>query len=181
MKKNVLVMLVLIGVVFAGLPALARNASPSATPSPKPAQQQVKDKIKNLLTEKHREKVRNYWGGMTHRLQVLVRNEERIAESIGKKIDRQAAKGKDVAAARAKLEEGKKLVAEAKALLAAGLAKVEEIITSKNTTNVKTALAEVRQLNKDIVAKIREAHTALVGALKELRSAKPTATPIPTQ
>ncbi|HXK36270.1 MAG TPA: hypothetical protein VJ553_01710, partial [Candidatus Paceibacterota bacterium] len=123
MKKILVVVAVLIGLVFTtGAPAFARNVG-VVSPKPSPVQKGVKgeagqnQRTKNQLTEKHRETIRNYWNKMAKRLGMLVKNEKRIAEKMAQRIDKQAAAGKDVTAARVKLEEGKKLIGEAETML----------------------------------------------------------------
>jgi hypothetical protein len=164
MRKTFVGVSVVMGLLLAtAVPVFAKT---SVSPSP------IKKEMKTWRSEKRIASIKNYWGNMAKRLGVIVRNEERIAEKIGKKIEQRATAGKDVSAARVKLEEGKKLIAEAKAMLASGVAKVDSVITSAK--DEKAASQQVKQFNKDILEKIRSAHAILVDVLKLVRDVKST-------
>lgn len=180
MKKIMAIALVVVGLVLAtGTSVSAQKVgSPKPTPAKVKTQNKNNQSVKNQFTEKHKETVRKFWGKMAKRLGVIVRNEKKIAEKMAKRIEKRAAAGKDVVAAQAKLEEGKKLITEAETMINNGSANVEKILASG--VDAKTAMEQVRQLTKDVVAKIRAAHSALVQSLKEARGLKATPTPSPT-
>lgn len=175
-------------------PALAHNeasaASPSVSAKVKAEQhrdevkqkiQEKKAEIKEKVSDKQKQKIANFWDNMTKRLEILIRNQRRLADQISNRLDKLSAEGKDVTAARAKLADAKKMIQAAEDALHAGTASISNIVAQNDP---KTALQKVRQLNKDVLEKIKDAHHALVDVMKAVKEANvkasPTSSPTPT-
>ncbi len=175
-------------------PALAHNeasaASPSVSAKVKAEQrrdevkqkiQEKKAEIKEKVSDKQKQKIANFWDNMTKRLEILIRNQRRLADQISNRLDKLSAEGKDVTAARAKLADAKKMIQAAEDALHAGTASIASIVAQNDP---KTALQKVRQLNKDVLEKIKDAHHALVDVMKAVKEANvktsPTSSPTPT-
>jgi hypothetical protein len=169
------------------LMAFAQEGSSVTSPSPKPMRTEIKQKIevkkeeikakkeekKEEKKDKNKERVQKFWNNHKHRLEILIGNQKKLADRIEKNLDKQVAKGKDVAEARAKLATARTAIADAEAALKDADGKVAGIISSKDA---KEALKQVNELSKGIMAKIKVAHQALTDVLKT-RKVEKTPTP----
>ncbi len=171
--------------------ALAVEGSPSPRPSKTPRVERAaekRDEAKEKAAqkkleagEKRKEQLKKFWEKMKRRLEILIRNQSRLAERIGQKLDKMAANGKDVTALRKQLDDAKALIKKANDSLEAADAKIEDILKNNEP---KAALEKIRALNKEVVDAIKAAHRALVDVMSGIKGARPsptpTATPTPT-
>jgi chromosome segregation ATPase len=158
-------------------PAFAIEGSATPRPTAKPTRTEIKQRVEELKKQaevkkdKRSERVQKFWDNMKRRLEILVRNQNKLADRIEKSIDQRAAKGRDVTELKAKLAEARAKIAEAEAALKDADGKVAGIIAGNEP---KEALKKVNELNKEVLAKIRAAHQSLVDVLKIRKGEKPS-------
>lgn len=157
-------------------------ASPTPTPSTKAEAHKEKEKenkaereAKKLAEQKDR--ILKFWNKMSHRLSILIRDQQRLADRIEKRINKMAADGKDVTSFRAQLATARTAITEAQSALDNAKSLVADAIANNDA---KTALKKVQDINKDVLAKIKVAHKDLVDLIKSMSAATPTPTPTPT-
>lgn len=169
------------------VPAFADEQS---SPSPKSGQDQQKqsteDRVRDLekkkeqLEERRRtknqERIQKFWEQMEKRLSVLIRNEKKLAERIDSQIAKRTAAGADMADTSGKLKKARTLIADAEKSLTDAASAITKIISGNEP---KDAFAKVRNLNKDVLDKIKAAHKALVDVFSQVKQARPTPTPEP--
>jgi hypothetical protein len=141
------------------------------------------------LSAARKTKLKKWAANMQRRLNGLVERLTKTATKIQTRIDVLAAAGRDVTKLRADLAAARVKVAVAQTTVASVSAQADLIIAN-NTP--KDALTKLHGLQKDVTAKIRDAHQALVKVLAETHglsvtptptvspTATPTASPIPT-
>lgn len=156
--------------------------SPKPSPRPEISQRleeknQKRTEKQQTKIEKKREQLKKFWEKMVHRLGVLIRNEERLANKVQEKLNQAALRGKDVTALNKKLEDAKKLVADAKKALSDAPGKVLDIIKNSEP---KVAREKIKALVKEVRQKIKDAHRALVNVRKELKGLKGGPSPSPS-
>ena len=142
-------------------------------------EQQNRDKKEAKQVEKRKEEIQKFWDKMVHRLQILIRNEKNLADRIQKRLDALISQGADVIDAKAKLAIARTKIADAEKALANASAQVSSIISSNDA---KIAFSKVKDLNNQVLAKIKEAQRALVDAINATSAIKPSpsSTPTPT-
>jgi len=146
------------------------------------AKEEAKEKqeIKKVTAqEKKQQQIQRFWDKMEFRLGILIKNQEKLADRIEKKIIAMEASGKNTASItelKSKLAAARVLIASAKTALDDGSKTVKDL----DTTDSKAVLKQVREINKDILEKIKAVHEALIGVIKSINDAKSSPTPTPT-
>jgi chromosome segregation ATPase len=200
MKKHLISAVVLTAMtVGQAVPVIAlagTSPSPSRTPNPVPSMRQeykerrqelreegasksreLQQEFKDRLSELRKGRIKNWLRRMQKRLGALIDRQYKLAEKIGKKLDRAAEAGKDVTALRTQLAEAKTKIDAAKKALEDMTAQVEDILEENPP---REAFAKIHELQKDVFGKIREAHQALVKVLAAMRGLSATPTPTST-
>lgn len=183
MKAKVLTSAAITLAFVAGVasPAFAIEGTATPKPTAKPIKTEIKQRVDELkkkveekkteVKDKRKDRVQKFWDNMKKRLEVLLRNQAKLADRIEKTINDRAAKGKDVTELRAKLAEARAKIAEAEAALKDADGKIAGIVTDNDA---KEALKKVNELNKEVMAKIKAAHQALVDVLRIRKGEKPS-------
>ena len=171
--KNYVTGLAIAGLVIAmGTVALADD-----TPSPTPSRL---ERARAKVQERDQEQEQRLKEKMQHRLERLIKTQKRLADRIGKRLDKAAANGKDVTALRAKLNDARVLIAQAETELKNATQKIKDLIASG--VDPKDILKQAKELNQKVLKAIRAAHEALVDIITSTKGlgGKPTPTPTPT-
>ncbi len=133
-------------------------------------EQQAKVAVeKQKREEKKKEQVERLWSKMEYRLDILIHNQEKLANRISNRLTSLKDDGKDVGVLETKLTNAKVLVTQSQEALAAGDAAVALVLKNNDS---KTALSEIKEINKDILEKIKSSHASLVEVIKGVNSAK---------
>lgn len=129
------------------------------------------------LTAKERVKkvretlIQAYFERMVKRIEAAIGREKKLADRVESRIKKFEEAGKNVGEARAKLEEARKAVQGAETSLREAKAKFEQILPQEN---LKTAFRNVRNLIKQVVAKVKVAHQSVVSVIRSLKGASQT-------
>lgn len=193
MKKafHILVSLSTTLTLLQGMAAFGQTPSPSPSPSPRPAVtrspgvirerlQQQRQEVRARFSEVRKARIRAFWERMAKRLEAAIEREKKLADRIESRLNKFQEAGKDVSASRAKLGQARAKINQAEAALNAAKGTVEAVL---NADDPKAAFQEVRDtVLKDVIAKIKEAHAALVDVINTLKgvSGKVKPTPSPT-
>ena len=160
--------MLLVSVFWAGgmaLPVLAEENS-AATRTPPVKEERVK------IKERRDANIRKFFANMARRLENMISRLEQLAGRIESRLKKFEERGADVTGAKEKLTLARTKIAEAKEALAEAKGKLEGVLSSRNP---KEAFKEVREgLVKGVAVKIREAHEALVVAVRELKNTRPS-------
>ena len=112
------------------------------------------------MKERRDANIRKFFANMARRLENMISRLEQLAGRIESRLKKFEERGADVTGAREKLA------------LAQAKGKLEGVLSSRNP---KEAFKEVREgLVKGVAVKIREAHEALVVAVRELKNTRPS-------
>lgn len=125
--------------------------------------------------EQRKENILKFWNNMKKRLGLLIRNQDRLASRIEKKIAKMKEQGKDVAAAEVQLVEARRLIGLSREGLAKGDTAVANIM--EQNSDPKIALEKVKVVNKEILERIKTSHKGLVKVLELLSGKTPTPSP----
>ena len=141
------------------LPVLAEeNSAATRTPPVKEGRTKIK--------ERRDANIRKFFAKMGRRLEHMISRLEQLAGRIESRLKKFEERGADVTGAREKLTLARTKIVEAKEALTAAKEKLEGVLSSQSP---KEAFKEVREgLVKGVAAKIKEAHEALVGAVRAL-------------
>lgn len=149
----------------------------------KKAEQQLKEKEKKedstiRKEDKRKEEIRKFWDKMVHRLEILIRNQNNLADRIENRLSALAAREVDITDAQAKLTTARGKITAANELLTSHKGEVDSIIASNSS---EAAFTQIKSRNNQVLAAIRESHRALVEAIKAVAGLKtsPTPTPVP--
>jgi chromosome segregation ATPase len=185
MHKNLVPLLVLASVAAGNLAPVAVMAGerpilqrqPELRDQMKDRREALKEEFKERISDFRKDRVRGWLRRMQARLGGLIDRLDRLADRIERRIQKAADAGKDVARARAALADARTKIAEARRSLDAMTAQLETILKDNPP---REAFAKVKELQKGVFAKIREAHRALVHVLVVLRGNSGDASPTPT-
>ncbi len=139
-------------------------------PSPASKSQEFKAEAKNRLTEKRKNQLKEWWKRTNKRLTMLVSRLTKVADKISARLDAFAAEGKDVTAQRAQLVAARAKITLATQSVASASAQVETILANNTPAD---AFRKLHNLQSGVIAKIRDAHRALVTLLASLRNVAP--------
>lgn len=148
----------------------------------KKVEQQLKEKERKddsaiRKEDKRKEEIRKFWDKMVHRLEILIRNQNNLANRIQKRLSVLATQGINVTDAQAKLTIAQEEIATADSLLTTYKGEVSGIIASNSP---ETAFTLIKNRNNQVLAAIRESHKALVEAIRATAGLKAGSTPTPT-
>jgi hypothetical protein len=121
--------------------------------------QEFKKDMKERLTEKRRTQLREWWTRASKRLTNIVNRLNKVADKIATRNPNP----QDLAAARAKITIASQSIASASA-------QIDGILTSNTPAD---AFRKLHDLQSGVIAKIRDAHKALVTLLASLRNVAP--------
>ncbi|MDP3784992.1 MAG: hypothetical protein Q8R12_02860 [bacterium] len=159
-KKFIPILLATAFMVSQPLAALAQEG----TTSPR-QERQVEKKAK--LEARRIQNIRKFFTQMGRRLEAAILRLEKMADKIASRIQKFEERSGNVSEAKAKLALAKAKIAEAKAAYADAKLKLEDALKSETP---KEAFAKVREgLVKGVVEKIKEAHQALIEAVRVLK------------
>lgn len=139
--------------------------------------EQKREELKERLSASRMERLKAWWNRTARRLGKIIEREDRIAEKIQERINKLKNRGRDVVQLQKDLDAAKVKIDAAKKALTDAMAQVDGILAN-NTP--KEALRKLHELQKGVIAKIREAHSALVKVLASTRGLSVTPTPTPT-
>ena len=139
--------------------------------------EEVRKEKQERLSGARKQKIRSWWNRVQRRLSSLIERQYKIEDRIQDRIDRLNAAGRDVTKVQADLDSAKLKIDVAKTGLASASAGVEVIIT---TNTPKDAFANLHDLQKGVLAKVRDAHGALVKVLASTKGLSVTSTPSPS-
>jgi len=129
--------------------------------------QEKREENKKRLEERRREIIKAYMERILTRLNAAIERLEKIGDRLSSRLDKLEEKGVDVSAARALLENARQANNNAK----------EDLVLIKNSLdavlegdNPKTAFEDVRALLEEAKTSVREAHKALVEAIKTAKA-----------
>ncbi len=119
------------------------------------------------LEERRVQNIRKFFAKMGRRLEAAISRLDKMAEKIASRLKKFEERGGNVSIAKAKLDLAKAKIAEAGAAYADAKLKLEDALKSDTP---KDAFEKVREgLVKGVVEKIKEAHRALVEAVRALK------------
>jgi len=128
-----------------------------------------KEEKKEARVDKKKERLQQFWNSMKHRLQALLKNQNRLADRIEAKLKKLKENGRDVAAQEAKLATARVAIKAAEDALKAADAAVADAIKN-NEPDV--ALKKIREINKGVLEKVKAAHDALVDVMSGTKPGK---------
>jgi hypothetical protein len=134
----------------------------------------LKRNLSRRLESWRQERMRNWWGRTSKRLDKIIERQNKIAGKIDERLNRLQAGGRDVTQLRKDLVAAKAKISAARAALADADGRVAAILAEKEP---KEAFDALHRLHKDVIAKIREAHAALVKVLAATRGLSVTPSP----
>ena len=126
------------------------------------------------------ERITKFWRKTGERLQRLINLETKLADKIGKRLQRLEGADKNVSAQKALLVTTRLKITDAQTALASASADPQLKILIEQNKPTSEIMARVRVLHKSVLAAIREAHKALVAVVVSTRgmsTATPTQTP----
>lgn len=146
---------------------------------------ELKAEVATRLSKARAQRVKSWFTRTHRRLSNIIDRLTKTADKIEARLNILAASGRNVTQLRSDLAAARVKIMVAKTALASMSAQVDVIITN-NTP--KEALAKLHVLQKDVMAKIRDAHSALVKVLAATKglsvqatvSPSVSATPTPT-
>lgn len=185
--------------LFAGS-IFAQTATPttSATPTPSvsvsplvsPKPSKIERKIDQMerkterqaeREERRKQNIRKHFEKMQHRLLVLIRGLENMADRIGKRLEVLTARGKDVATQKAKLATVREEIGKLKGDLSSASTTLTAILN--DSADPKTAFQKVQQAVKNFMDRVKKAHRMLIDiivSLKGLSDKESSPTPTPS-
>lgn len=143
------------------------------------------------LEERRKENIRKHFKKMRHRFEVLIRRLENIADRIGKRLERMAGVGINVATPQAKLSAAREEIAKLKFDLGSASSSVDAIL--HDAANPKEAFKKVQEHVKNFMERVKKIHRMLIDIITSLKgmsekpkpsvsppTVSPSASPIPT-
>lgn len=120
------------------------------------------------LTERKRERIREFYGRMTERFEAAINRLERLINRIESRLSKIEENDEDVdtATIREEVDAAKELLAEASAALSAAETSVEDILSSDDP---KAMFTEVKGLLVGIKDQLKEVHRMLVHVIGDIK------------
>ncbi len=127
-----------------------------------------REEAKSRIEEFKKRNIRNYFSSMGKRIGAALIRLDKLAGRIESRITKLKERGQDTSGAQAALEEARGAIEAAKTAFNEAKAKLDTALSSDNP---KVAFRAVREgLVKGVIDKIKEAHKALVEAMKALKN-----------
>jgi flagellar motility protein MotE (MotC chaperone) len=154
------------------------NENKGRTASKSQEFQEKKDAKELKITDVRKKRIKSWWTRVAKRLSNIIDQERKFATQVEKRLNKLAEKGANVTQARNDLAAARVKIDVAASSLASASTQVD-VILSSNTP--KDAFTKLHALQKNVIAKIRDAHKALVKVVVEIKTvATPSPTPSPT-
>lgn len=125
-----------------------------------------REELKKKVGEKRAVRIEQFFNKMVGKFEAAIGRLADFTDRIEARINTASGAGKDVAKARNELESGRLKIKDAAAELESAKAKYAEAIKNPD---VKAAFADVRKIVQGVVQKVKDAHSALVRSVAELK------------
>ncbi len=125
-----------------------------------------KDELKKKLGEKRAERIEAFFQKMVEKFEAAIERLKKHADRIAEHLEKAEANGKSVAEVRVKLSTANNKILEAEKALEDAKAKYTE---AAKEPDFRVAFAKVREVIQGVVAKIKEAHRALVDVINSIK------------
>lgn len=144
-----------------------RERAPEQNQNLRDQAQEKRATAKTKLDERRAQNIRKFFAKMGRRLEAAISRLEKMAEKIASRIQKFEERGGNVSEAKAKLEAARAKIAQARVAYDDAKAKLENALKSDTPKDAFNKVREV--LVKGVVEKIKEAHRALVEAVRALK------------
>jgi hypothetical protein len=132
----------------------------------KDAKQSRMDAFKERLGELKAGRIEAFFAQMVRRMEAAIDRLEKLADRMATRLDKFEDSGKDVADFRIGLDMARDLLVAAETSLDEAKEAFNDMSLSEN---YKTAFQEVKRLVRDVAAKIKDAHKALVDVINSIK------------
>lgn len=137
------------------------------------ARQEKWDDLKKATSSAERKIIRHDWiklqmERLTERLEAAIGRSEKFIERLTALLDKKEDEGKDVTAAKAKLEAAKTEVSDAEEAVGKITTALDNALASSTIT--RESFAPVRTVVNEAVKAVKEAHQAIVDVLRALKN-----------
>lgn len=124
------------------------------------------EELKKKVGEKRAERIEQFFQKMLEKFNAAIERLKRFADRIEERINRAEANGRDVTDAKSKLLTAREKIVDAEKALEDAKAKYTE---ATKDPDFKAAFKKVREIVHGVVAKLKEAHAALVDVITTLK------------